>query len=79
MSFSNEVRKEICSGITDKDKRFACLYGMLLYCRHLSSERISFQSKSSTVSEAFAELFRRVFHVGLTCRESESSSGKTQS
>ena len=77
MSFSNEVRKEICSGITDKDKRFACLYGMLLYCRHLSSERISFQSKSSTVSAAFAELFRRVFRTELTCRESESSSGKT--
>ncbi|MDO4863682.1 MAG: DNA-binding protein WhiA [Ruminococcus sp.] len=77
MSFSNEVRKEICSAITDKDRRFACLYGMLLYCRHLSPERISFQSKSKTAADAFAELFRRVFHQELTCRLSESASGKT--
>ena len=77
MSFSNEVRKEICSAITDKDRRFACLYGMLLYCRHLGSERISFQSKSKTASDAFAELFRRVFHKELICRLSESASGNT--
>ena len=51
MSFSNEVRKEICSDITDKDRRFACLYGMLLFCRHLGSERISFQSKSRTAAD----------------------------
>ncbi len=76
MSFSNEVRKEICSGIIDKDKRFACLYGMLLYCRNLSRERISFQSKSRTAADAFAELFRKVFRAELTCRVSESS-GKT--
>ena len=77
MSFSNEVRKEICSAITDKDRRFACLYGMLLYCRHLGSDRISFQSKSRTSADAFAELFRRVFHEDLACRLSESSSGNT--
>ena len=77
MSFSNEVRKEICSDITDKDRRFACLYGMLLFCRHLGSERISFQSKSRTAADEFAELFRRVFHAELSCRLSESASGKT--
>ena len=77
MSFSDEVRKEICSGMTDKDMRFACLYGMLLYCRHLGSERISFQSKSKTASDAFAELFGKIFHRELSCRLSESASGKT--
>ena len=48
MSFSNEVREEIRSSITDKDKRFACLYGMLLFCRHIGMEHISFQTKSPT-------------------------------
>lgn len=77
MSFSNEVRKEICLTVTDKDRRFACLYGMLLFCRHLGSERISFQSKSLTAADEFAELFRKVFHRELDCRLSESASGKT--
>ena len=77
MSFSNEVRKEICSDITDKDRRFACLYGMLLFCRLLGQERISFQSKSRVSADEFAELFRRVFGRELDCRLSESTSGKT--
>lgn len=77
MSFSNEVRKEICSAMTDKDKRFACLYGMLLYCRQLGRGKISFQSKSRAAADAFAELFQRVFREKLTCRISESGSGNT--
>ena len=75
MSFSNQVRDEIRSSITDKDKRFACLYGMLLFCRHLESVHISFQSKSSTAAETFSELFRHVFHADIECRASESASG----
>lgn len=76
MSFSNEVREEIRSSITDKDKRFACLYGMLLFCRHIGMEHISFQTKSPTAGNTFCELFRHVFRSEPDCRES-SSSGST--
>ena len=73
VSFSNEVREEIRSSITDKDKRFACLYGMLIFCRHLSSDRISLQTKSTTAGETFRELFQHVFHSEIDCRESNRS------
>ncbi|NLT08822.1 MAG: DNA-binding protein WhiA [Ruminococcus sp.] len=69
MSFSNDVRKEICSSVNDKDKRFACLYGMLLFSRTLTREHICFQSESSISAGLFGELFRSVFHVELSCRE----------
>ena len=66
MSFSNDVRKEICSSVNDKDRRFACLYGMILFCRILTHERICFQSESSTSAELFRSLFHAVFHVELS-------------
>lgn len=75
MSFSDMVRNEIRTGITDKDKRFACLYGMLLFSRTLSPERICFQSKSETSAQTFGELFRRVFHTELESRRSVGRNG----
>lgn len=53
-SFSNDVKKELCAGITDKDKRYACLYGILLYCKGFTDSHISF----STECEEFALLFK---------------------
>lgn len=61
ISFSNEVRKEICSSVNDKDKRFACLYGMILYSRTVSPELICFQSESSTAANHFESLMKQVF------------------
>jgi DNA-binding protein WhiA len=66
ISFSNDVRHEICSSVNDKDKRFACLYGMLLFCRTLTRERICFQSESGTSAELFKSLFKAVFHIELS-------------
>lgn len=69
MSFSNKVRREICSAVSDNDKRFACLYGMLLFCRTLSPEHICFQTESSISAEFFGLLFRSVFRYSPECRE----------
>lgn len=77
MSFSDEVRKEICANINDKDKRFACLYGMLLFSRTLKAERICFQSKSRKAADTFGELFDAVFHRELTYKKSEAKNGRT--
>lgn len=76
MSFSDEVKKELCTYINDKDKRFACLYGMLLFSRTLSAERICFQSKSKTASDTFGELFGKVFGSRPECRESTAKNDK---
>lgn len=76
MSFSDEVKKELCTYINDKDKRFACLYGMLLFSRTLSAERICFQSKSKTASDTFGELFGKVFGSRPECRESTAKNNK---
>lgn len=61
MSFSNDVRREICSSVNDKDRRFACLYGMLLFSRTLTDRYICFQSESGTSAELFRNLFGAVF------------------
>lgn len=76
MSFSDEVRNEICANINDKDKRFACLYGMLLFSRTLTKERICFQSKSCKAADTFAELFAAVFKYTPERRISEAKNGR---
>lgn len=75
MSFSNEVRSEICSSICDKERRFACLYGMLLFCRTLTPEHICFQSESSVSAEFFGKLFKNVFKVSPDCNENARRDG----
>lgn len=77
MSFSDEVRYEICANINDKDKKFACLYGMLLFSRTLTAERICFQSKSQKSADTFGELFNAVFHREIQYKKSEAKNGKT--
>ena len=38
MSFSYSVKKELCGLMTDRDRKFACLYGMLLFCKNFDAE-----------------------------------------
>ena len=56
MSFSHSVKKELCSVITDKDRKYCCLYGMLLFCRIFSAEAIVFQTENNEVCELFRRL-----------------------
>ena len=56
MSFSYDVKKELCSAITDKDRKYCCLYGMLLFCRSFSPESIVFQTENEQVSELFCRI-----------------------
>lgn len=68
VSFSEKVRAEICSTINDNDRRFACLYGMILFSRGVSGESICFQTESVTSSEFFEDLVRKVFHNRIAVR-----------
>ena len=75
MSFSNDVRQEISESISDKNKRFACLYGMLLFGKVLSKDMVCFQTESTIAAEQFRELFRAVFKQDITSREHIRKSG----
>ncbi len=56
MSFSYSVKKELCSVMTDKDRKYCCLYGMLLFCRVFSPEAIIFQTENEYVCSLFRKL-----------------------
>lgn len=61
MSFADEVRFEVRKTINDRDKKFACLYGMLLYSRVFTKNQICLQTESADVSSLVPELFSSVF------------------
>lgn len=61
VSFSNQVKQELCTTITDRDKAYACLYGMLLFARQLRQDEILLQSESEAFYELMPRLFRQVF------------------
>ncbi|MBQ8687692.1 MAG: DNA-binding protein WhiA [Ruminococcus sp.] len=61
MSFSGDVRREMRRTINDRDKQFACLYGILLYSRVFTEKQICIQSESREVASLVPELFRSVF------------------
>lgn len=60
-SFSNDVRAEICHTITDSDKKYACLYGIVLYCRHLTESSISVHTESDCFFELMCSLLKSIF------------------
>ena len=71
-SFSNEVKKEILKSITDKDKRYACLYGMLLCCKSIQGGEISFNTESEELPGVFRKLIKSVFSDKIIVKVEES-------
>lgn len=65
MSFSDSVREHIRSTINDQDRRFACLYGMLLYGRTLTAEEICLKSESDVFYSVFPILMKTVFGAAV--------------
>ena len=65
MSFSNDVLEEIARSITDRDRQFACLYGILLYSRIFTQEQVVLQSESPVFARLMPMLFRAVFRTEL--------------
>ncbi len=77
MSFSNNVKSELISAITDQDKKFACLYGMMLFCKKFTPGEICFQSENNAVTDAFYNYTSEIFkgEVKLKKRKSERKNG----
>jgi len=63
MSFANAVREEITRGINDRDRQFACLYGILLYCRTFTETEIILQTESDVLAKLLPELCHNVLHT----------------
>lgn len=56
MSFTYTVKEELCSHITDRDKKYACLYGMLLFSKQFDLSKITFQTEHEKVAELYCSL-----------------------
>lgn len=56
MSFSYSVKKEICGLMTDRDRKYACFYGMLLFCKNFDADNIVFQTENDMVCSLFCSL-----------------------
>ncbi len=69
MSFSNEVKSEIISAVTDKDKKFACLYGLILFCNRITHDEICFQSENRQVADMFKSLVSEIFKNSVKINE----------
>lgn len=69
MSFSNEVKAELISAVTDKDKKFACLYGLILFCNRITRDEICFQSESREVADIFSSLVSDIFKNTVNINE----------
>lgn len=65
-SFSNDVKAEICRSITDNDKRYACLYGIILYSRHLTESGISIHTESDCFFDLACELLKNIFGSSIS-------------
>lgn len=72
MSFSQNVKEELCSVISDRDKEYSCLYGMLLFCRHFDAEEILFQTENKLAADMFVRLADRVIGRGNIVEVSET-------
>ena len=66
MSFSNEVKAELISAVTDKDKKYACLYGLIIFCNKITDDEICFQSESAEVADVFVSLMNEIFKGSVT-------------
>src|SRR5574344_1517071 len=64
MSFSSDVKKELCSNITtDYEKLFAQCYGMMLFSKHFSSNKILLKTENPYTANCLTDLATMLFSV----------------
>ena len=66
MSFSNQVKIEICEGYKMPDScKASMLYGFLCSARAYSERKIEFLSECSEVATCFSKLIGRLYHINI--------------
>ncbi len=73
MSFGDEIRTEIVRGLCDQDRRYACLYGAILYTHMMNHDKIEIHTESEIVRRTLPLLMQTTFHVPMTCGRHENS------
>lgn len=63
MSFTDDVKTELCSARPNSNLIFAEMYGMLLFCRAFSFDEIKLQTSSKEAAERFSLLLRQGFDI----------------
>ena len=77
MSFSSEVKAELCRAKIDKKCcAVAESYGVLLYCNTFSQSEIRIITASADFAARLPRLFRRAFSVGFDVQPDEEGKGK---
>ena len=75
-SFSTQVKEELCATITDRDREFSCLYGVLLCTRQLRRDGIVIQSESECFVQLAIQLLHRVFGERFPLMREEQTRGE---
>lgn len=73
MSFTSDVKKELCAKRPSDRHADAEIYGMLLPCRSFSFEKILFQTASCEAAENFCRLLLKVFGITATLTQGGTS------
>jgi len=61
-NFSMQIKKELCTKLTDRDKKSACLYGLLLFSHRFSyNGDTSFRTECLHLALIFPNLLKNVF------------------
>lgn len=60
MSFSYDVKKEICLNIDTYEKRSACLYGMLLFSKQFDQKKTVFHTEHPDVASLFSDAVEEI-------------------
>lgn len=61
-NFSIEIKKELCTKLTDRDKKSACLYGLLLFSHRFAyNNDTSFRTECAELARIFPDLVKNVF------------------
>lgn len=70
MSFSTDVKNEIIASLKESVDKNICFYGMLLFCRNFTSERITFRTEHKASADLFAGFLSA---AGIVCEENVTS------
>ena len=76
MSFSAEVKKELCRVPLAEAGALAEAYGVLLYCNSFSAGEIRIITGSADFAERLPKLFRRAFALGFDSAEANRTGSK---
>lgn len=70
-NFSNQIKKELCNKLTDRDKKYACLYGLLLFSHRFSyNGDTSFRTECLELAEIFPKLVKNLSkNISVDCIE----------